>query len=586
MFSQTNTPAHCRRARGHKREQRGPTMRDVTGLFVFLLTFLVQTGGIEPSSGYCAGTQCFTVFHHGSGFVAAQDRCRERGGHLMTVRSSVSHDILSILLGNLTGRYWIGLRLETGCPHPAADLRGFQWVTGDREGDFSHWPPDLEGSCSSARCVSVSQEDKFQWTPEPCDGHLSGFLCEYSFREPCQGLPVAPGESVTYRTPMGFAGEGVLSLPPGSTAVRMPAETKYVCFKQQWLQAPWSCEIHEGGCEHKCAVNPKHEPSCFCPLGQTVNPSNKVTCELADGDDPCADLRCAHTCYRDGDSHVCLCDHGFKLAQDGRSCVDLNDCGDARQCPGENFKCVNSIGGFQCVCADGYAAVRGGLCADVDECASAPCEHDCANAPGSYQCSCYDGYKEDPEAPEKCVRHCGKEQCVAECDPNNNFQCYCPEGYVASGETQVVCIDMDECSFSYCDQGCKNTFGSYVCSCSPGYTLVEEFRCVQTEEESGGSGEPETPSDPTTPAAPSPTPPRRPSGVSAWGLAGIIVCTALVTFLLVFLADRVLNSRGKTKSGGARKEDDAHGLERVTRDPLNPETVISDPPLITARSWE
>uniref|UniRef100_A0A8C3AL92 Thrombomodulin n=1 Tax=Cyclopterus lumpus TaxID=8103 RepID=A0A8C3AL92_CYCLU len=495
--------------------------------------------------GYCIGTQCFTVFHHASDFTAAQDRCRDQGGHLMTVRSSVSHDILSILLGNLTGRYWVGLHLATGCPDSAAELRGFTWVTEDSESDFFNWPPGLDSSCSSPRCVSVSQEDEFQWIPEPCREHLAGFLCEYSFSDPCKGLAVAPGESVTYRTPMGFVGEDVLSLPPGSTAVRMPAETKYVCFTEQWLQAPWSCEIHEGGCEYRCAANPKNEPVCFCPTGQTVNPKNNVTCEVTDADDPCAALRCAHACYRDGDSHACLCGHGFKLAQDGRSC-----------CPGENFMCVNSVGGFQC----------------VDECVSAPCEHICANTPGSYDCSCYDGYKEDPKSPNKCVLHCGKEECVAECDPNNRYECYCPDGYVASGETQVVCIDMDECSFEQCDQRCKNTFGSYVCSCFPGYTLVGEVTCVHTEGDtdggSEGSGEGTTPSVPTTSAAPPPDPTRRPSAVSAGGLAGIIVCTVFSILLVLFLAHRILNGRGKMESRGALKaaEEEAHGLQRVTRD--------------------
>lgn len=573
MFSQTNKPIQCRDAREYKREQRRSNMGNLTGLFVFLLTFLVgQTDGIEPSNGYCIETQCFTVYHHASDFITAQDRCRDMGGHLMTVHSSVSHDILFILLGNLTGRYWVGLHLAAGCPDSSAELRGFQWVTGESESDFFNWPPGLASSCSSPRCVSVSQEDEFQWIPEPCDEHLAGFLCEYSFSEPCDGLAVAAGESVTYRTPMGSVAEDVLHLPPGSIAVRMPAETKYVCFTEQWLQAPWSCEIHEGGCEYRCAVNPKHEPVCVCPPGQTVDPKNKVTCEVTDADDPCAALRCAYACFRDGDSlHACLCDHGFKLAQDGRSCVDVNDCGDKRQCPGDNFMCVNSVGGFQCVCEDGYTA-RGGLCVDEDECVSAPCEHMCANMPGSYECSCYDGYKGDPKSSNKCVLHCGKEECVAECDPNNRYECYCPDGYVASGETQVVCIDMDECSFGYCDQGCENTFGSYECSCYPGYTLVGQITCVQTEGGadggSEGSGEGTTPSDPTTSGAPPPT--RRRSGVSAWGLAGIIVCTVLFILLVVFGAHRILNGRGKMESGGGgalkAAEEEAHGLQRVTRD--------------------
>lgn len=37
--------------------------------------------------------------------------------------------------------------------------------------------------------------------------------------------------------------------------------------------------------------------------------------------------------------------------------------------------------------------------------------------------------------------------------------------------------DLDECAEneSLCDQICNNTFGSYVCSCEPGYTLQDNL---------------------------------------------------------------------------------------------------------------
>ncbi|XP_042359562.1 thrombomodulin [Plectropomus leopardus] len=564
------TKPHTAAARDNlKGQHRGCNMRDVTGLFVFV--FLVgRAGGTEPSAGYCIGTQCFTVFQHPSDFPAAEDQCRDRNGHLMTVRSTVAHDIFNILLWNLTGRFWIGLRLPSGCPDATAALRGFQWVSGDSESDFFNWAPSFNSSCSAPHCVSVSQEDEFKWVQEPCREHADGFLCEYTFTDPCTFLAVAAGGSVTYKVPMGFEGEDVLSLPPGSIAIRMPAETKYVCFSRQWLQAPWSCEIQEGGCEHKCAEDPNNVPSCYCPSGQSVNPANKVTCEV-DIDDPCLPLQCAHACYKAGDSYACMCDHGFKLAQDGRSCVDFNDCRDARQCPGENFVCVNTVGGFQCVCKDGYV-MRGSLCVDVDECVSAPCEHMCTNTPGSYKCSCYDGYIEDPTAPNKCKLHCGKEECPAECDPNDRFQCYCPDGYVAEErEDHTVCIDIDECSFFYCDQDCKNTFGSYVCSCSRGYTLVGQYRCVKNEDDTDtdgsmeGSGVSTTPSIPSTSPAPQPEPTTQPSGVSVGGLVGIIVCTVFFIVLVVVVAHYLLSDKGKTESAKA-PEGEAHGLHRVTSD--------------------
>ena len=38
--------------------------------------------------------------------------------------------------------------------------------------------------------------------------------------------------------------------------------------------------------------------------------------------------------------------------------------------------------------------------------------------------------------------------------------------------------DIDECESSPCDHNCRNTEGSYTCSCNPGYSLSRRTRCV------------------------------------------------------------------------------------------------------------
>ncbi|TKS75829.1 Thrombomodulin [Collichthys lucidus] len=169
-------------------------MKDVTRLFVVLLTFLMgRAGGMVPDSGYCIGNQCFTVYQVDHDYMAAQNQCGDDGGHLMTVRSTVARDVLSILLGNSVGRFWIGLHRTSWCPDDATPLKGFQWVTKDTESDYINWAPGFDSSCSSHRCVSVSKVDDFKWSQEPCDEEAAGFLCEHTFTQTCKSLDAEVG---------------------------------------------------------------------------------------------------------------------------------------------------------------------------------------------------------------------------------------------------------------------------------------------------------------------------------------------------------------------------------------------------------
>uniref|UniRef100_A0A3B3VP20 Thrombomodulin-like n=1 Tax=Poecilia latipinna TaxID=48699 RepID=A0A3B3VP20_9TELE len=475
-----------------------------------------RAAGAERTSGYCIVNACFTLFRDPSTFSSAQQLCRDQNSHLMTVRTSVSSDVLTVLLGNLTGSFWIGLHRLSGCPDPSEALRGFQWVTKDTESDFVNWEPDSDDSCAAARCVSVNGDENFKWRQTPCDQLVAGFLCENSFVDPCTNLPHAAEQSVRYWTPYGFEVEDVQSstLPSGSIATLFPSKTKYICgTSKKWLRAPWNCEINEGGCEHKCAVDPSNTPICYCPQGKTVSTANRISCQAEGTDDPCAALHCQQTCYEAGGRHQCGCDHGLQLAADGRTCVDFDECADERQCPEENFKCVNTPRGYTCVCESGYRLV-GGACVDTDECTLAPCEHECTNSPGSYD-------------PHKCS----------------------------------FCIDINECDSNYCDQECRNTYGGYVCSCKPGFKLVGEDQCREVDDE-----ESSTLSIPTSPTHPDPT--RRPSAVTAGGLVGIIVSTVFIIVLAVFAAHVLLQRRGKKEesAAGALKEaeEDMHGLQRLS----------------------
>jgi len=75
------------------------------------------------------------------------------------------------------------------------------------------------------------------------------------------------------------------------------------------------------------------------------------------------------------------------------------------------------------------------------------------------------------DCPESCRnKHC-QSQCQQMPDGTEGF-CTCPTGYQLN-EDKVRCDDVDECATQYgvCSQLCKNTAGSFECSCADGYSM-------------------------------------------------------------------------------------------------------------------
>ncbi|XP_067097496.1 thrombomodulin-like [Osmerus mordax] len=528
-------------------------MKDIIRILT-ALTVLVGGNG-KPQSGYCIGSQCFAVFQNRADFPTAQQHCERQHGNLMTVRSSVSHDIISVLLDSLNGYFWIGLHLQSGhCPVDDSDLRGYKWITGDNATDFHNW--GTEDTACSDRCVSVSNRG-YKWIEQSCNKEIAGFLCEYYFENICNPFVVSGGESVEYMTPLGFRGEDMASLPPGSTAIHSQHESKYICLSEKWMQEPWHCEVTEGGCDTDClSVDPN---VCICPPGKVQN-DNNVTCEYATTD-PCLDFGCVKMCYQNQDG-LKSC---FTLAESGKVRRDVNTCVKELHCPGDNFECVNTANGFECRCQDGYMS-ENGMCVDIDECNKFLCEHKCTNTKGSYKCSCYDGYITVATDPNMCKLHCPSEECPAECDPNNKDQCNCPEGYIIDhrDDEGVYCLDINECDMAQCQQQCINSYGSFVCLCDVGYVLVDGTNC---QEETLPTVNPSwftTPSDVHTPPLMNST--SSPSVVTAGGLLGIVICIVIVILVMVLFAHYFLKQRGQLQTSNAPKTqgDDLHDLQEVT----------------------
>ncbi len=164
------------------------------------------------------------------------------------------------------------------------------------------------------------------------------------------------------------------------------------------------------------------------------------------------------------------------------------------------------------ICAYGLGTVftyqTHGDCEDIDEChveevsiqptylCGDPARNSCINTKGSYRCECGAGY-------EPATGDDGKPTCVAtsnicdntpgactdqphtHCVPNDDsYSCECDSGYDRGTGmfASQTCNDIDECSRNaeICGTNatCKNTEGSYICTCQDGST-VEGAACPE-----------------------------------------------------------------------------------------------------------
>ena len=63
-------------------------------------------------------------------------------------------------------------------------------------------------------------------------------------------------------------------------------------------------------------------------------------------------------------------------------------------------QCFNTMGSYSCDCGAGYRLASDGLtCIDIDECSENRdgCAQNCTNTQGSYTCSCHPGFRLDSD---------------------------------------------------------------------------------------------------------------------------------------------------------------------------------------------
>uniref|UniRef100_A0A0K8V5N2 Fibrillin-2 n=1 Tax=Bactrocera latifrons TaxID=174628 RepID=A0A0K8V5N2_BACLA len=252
------------------------------------------------------------------------------------------------------------------------------------------------------------------------------------------------------------------------------------------------------------------ESGPICPAGYRAGGENSDNCVDID---ECAEgtSGCEHCLNTDG-SYECTCPGGYDLAEDERTCVDINECDvlvesedDAQAVPTKlcTGGCENTIGSFICTCGanehlrEDRRTCVADTCQDLNnpQLNKTRCAHQCVDLPsGVYECVCPAGYKLSDDlhncvvAESVCTVAGGYESCApGVCVPsedNSVFSCQCPSGYVFEANR---CQDIDECAngMHECSHECFNNLGSYQCSCPLGFVFIEgsnEHVCADVDE--------------------------------------------------------------------------------------------------------
>ncbi|XP_066892541.1 nephronectin isoform X4 [Kogia breviceps] len=157
------------------------------------------------------------------------------------------------------------------------------------------------------------------------------------------------------------------------------------------------CGLKPRPCKHRC-MNTYGSYKCYCLNGYMLMPDGSCSSALT-----CSMANCQYGCDVVKGRILCQCPSpGLRLAPDGRTCVDIDECATGRaSCP-RYRQCVNTFGSYICKCHKGFDLMYIGgkyQCHDIDECSLGQYQCSsfarCYNVQGSYKCKCKDGYQGD-----------------------------------------------------------------------------------------------------------------------------------------------------------------------------------------------
>lgn len=441
-----------------------PVFSGATLLSALLYLCSVWTQELRDRDALCNDDFCLVLYWQRKIFLDAWRNCKQQDGNLVTIRSPEEANMVETLFSNMElredqrVRFWIGLQRQPRKCSATRPMRGFSWITGEPDTQYTNWEQeDSSNTCSVPRCVSISyttaaqeSQNNLKWKDGPCSVPVDGYLCRYAFPGMCQAISSEGGGNTLYTTQFQLVTAFLTHIPFGSVAT-VPCHDK---DDQTVL-----CTQREDG-----VVSWNRDPP-FCSDGPKTS-----WCHEDKGG-------CQHYCIEDGDHFYCQCNDGFVLAQDGMTCVQIDPC---QESPCE-FECLAVMDSYRCACPEGYMlAPDERRCLDVDECLQSPCEHICINAPGTFECRCRDGYRADEEGTCEDVDECADSPCEHDCENvMGSHICHCHLGFAPLPEDPSRCYDVDECQFEgTCEQMCINYNGGYDCYCKEGYELhPKQYSC-------------------------------------------------------------------------------------------------------------
>ncbi|CAN8006556.1 unnamed protein product, partial [Ixodes hexagonus] len=274
------------------------------------------------------------------------------------------------------------------------------------------------------------------------------------------------------------------------------------------------CRKGRGGCQHNC-VNTRGSYKCTCYTGYKVHPLDKNKCiddhgcSFNNGKGPCQE-KCDPL---PGNKQKCSCSTpGLMLAENGVSCVDIDECN--VHSFGCSHLCQNVHASAYCLCPSGWwLAEDNKTCIEINGCSynvgKGPCQDRCSPLPnGGRECSCTSAGMELAPDGVSCIElakdaedkyeyiwpsnstgvsngsdvedfgsipdfNDGIEGSGLDEEPLFTGEKDCEIGFSLINGT---CQDFDECSTratNLCSHLCENTVGSFRCSCPEGHKLGE-----------------------------------------------------------------------------------------------------------------